>query len=97
VLLDTQVKDGLGLLRWMDSTALRLWVEASRAAGLLTAVAGGLGLDDIDLVSTANPDVVGVRGAACDGGREGRVNAQRVRALRQRLGATSGFVQASAN
>jgi (5-formylfuran-3-yl)methyl phosphate synthase len=86
VLLDTQVKDGLGLLRWMDSTSLRLWVEASRAAGLLTALAGGLRLDDIDLVSGANPDVVGVRGAACDGGREGRVNANRVRALRQRLG-----------
>ena len=97
VLLDTQVKDGLGLLRWMDLTALRLWVELSRAAGLLTALAGGLRLDDIDQLRAANPDVVGVRGAACDGGREGTVNANRVRALRRRLGPPSGFVQAIAN
>ena len=86
VLLDTQVKDGLGLLKWMDSAALRRWVEHSRGAGLLTAVAGGLQLGDIDAVTAANPDVVGVRGAACDGGREGKVNAHRVRALRQRIG-----------
>jgi (5-formylfuran-3-yl)methyl phosphate synthase len=93
VLLDTQVKDGRGLLRWMDTPALRLWVERARQAGLLTAVAGGLQLHDIGLVSTANPNVVGVRGAACDGGRDGLVNALRVRDLRERLEPTSGFVQ----
>jgi (5-formylfuran-3-yl)methyl phosphate synthase len=93
VLLDTQVKDGRGLLSWVELPALRLWVERARHAGLLTALAGGLQLDDIGLVSAANPDVVGVRGAACDGGRDGMVNARRVRLLRERLGPTSGFVQ----
>jgi uncharacterized protein (UPF0264 family) len=94
-LLDTQVKDGQGLLRWMDLSAVQGWVERGRYAGLLTAVAGGLQLDDIDLLSGANPDVIGFRGAACDGGRNGRVNVERVRALRQRLGVSSGFVQAA--
>jgi uncharacterized protein (UPF0264 family) len=94
VLLDTQVKDGQGLLNWIDLPALRLWVERGRDVGLLTALAGGLQVDDIGLVSGARPDVVGVRGAACDGGREGRVNAGRVQALRERLRRpTSGFVQ----
>jgi uncharacterized protein (UPF0264 family) len=93
VLLDTQVKDGQGLLSWMDVPALRLWVERGRDAGLLTALAGGLQLDDIGPVSAANPNVVGVRGAACDGGRDGRVNARRVQALRERLSSFSGFVQ----
>jgi uncharacterized protein (UPF0264 family) len=93
VLLDTHVKDGRGLLGWMDRPALELWVERGRDAGLLTALAGELKLDDIELVRAADPDVVGVRGAACDGGRGGRVNAQRVRALRERVGLSSGSVQ----
>lgn len=93
VLLDTHTKDGRGLLGWMDRRALELWVERGRDAGLLTALAGGIMLDDIGPVSEATPDVVGVRGAACDGGRGGRVNTRRVRALRQRLGPVSGSVQ----
>jgi uncharacterized protein (UPF0264 family) len=97
VLLDTQVKDGQGLLSWMDLPTLQHWVEWGRGAGLLTALAGGLQLDDIGGVRLANPDVVGVRGAACDGGRNGRINARRVRALRERLGPASGFVQGGLN
>jgi uncharacterized protein (UPF0264 family) len=93
VLLDTCIKDGRGLFGWMDPLALELWVERSRDAGLLTALAGGLKLDDIERVSSAAPDVVGVRGAACDGGRGGRVNAGRVRALRDRVRPSSGSVQ----
>ena len=93
VLLDTHVKNGRGLLGCMDRQALQLWVELGRATGLVTALAGGLSLEDIGPVSAANPDVVGVRGAACDGGRDGWVNARRVRALRERLGPISGSVQ----
>jgi (5-formylfuran-3-yl)methyl phosphate synthase len=93
VLLDTQTKDGRGLLSWIDLPALDLWVERGRTAGLMIGLAGGLRLDDIGLVCGVNPDVVGVRGAACDGGRDGWVNAGRVRALRERLGPISGSVQ----
>jgi uncharacterized protein (UPF0264 family) len=93
VLVDTHTKDGKGLLSWIDPPALELWVERGRGSGLLTAVAGGLRLDDIGPVSAATPDVVGVRGAACDGGREGWVNAARVRGLRVRLRPISGSVQ----
>ena len=84
VLLDTCIKDGHGLLEWIDGPSLERWVGLARAAGLVTALAGGLQLDDIAVISSAYPDVVGVRGAACDGGREGPVSAERVRALRKR-------------
>ena len=93
VLLDTWVKDGRGLLGCMDRPDLEHWVGRARDAGLLTAVAGELKLEDIGLVSAAGADVVGVRGAACDGGRQGRVNAGRVRALRERADRNSGSVQ----
>lgn len=86
VLLDTYVKDGAGLLQWLDLGLLEQWVSAARRAGLLTAVAGGLRLEDVEPIRGVGPDVLGVRGAACDGGRRGEVSASRVRELRQRIG-----------
>jgi (5-formylfuran-3-yl)methyl phosphate synthase len=85
VLLDTHTKDGKGLLGWLTLSRVSDLVAMSLEWGLLTAVAGELRLADVESVSRAGPDVMGVRGAACDGGREGRVTADRVRALRQRM------------
>lgn len=87
VLLDTHTKDGMGLLEWLALPALSGWVASARRVGLLTALAGALRLENMDAVSAAEPDVVGVRGAACEGGRHGRVTVDRVRELRQRLDA----------
>jgi uncharacterized protein (UPF0264 family) len=95
VLLDTHTKDGLGLLSWVDPTVLTQWVSNARHGGLITGLAGGLGLEDIELAAKAGPDVVGVRGAACEGGRAGRVSPGRVKALRERLSALSGSFQVS--
>lgn len=87
VLLDTHTKDGIGLLGWLTPSALAAWVAIARGQGLLTALAGALTLESVDTVCTAGADVVGVRGAACEGGRQGRVQATLVRALRDRLDA----------
>jgi (5-formylfuran-3-yl)methyl phosphate synthase len=85
VLLDTHTKNGLGLLEWVEPGDLAAWVSSARRAGLLTALAGALGLAELPLVRRALPDVVGVRGAACEGGREGRVTRERVEGLRRGL------------
>jgi (5-formylfuran-3-yl)methyl phosphate synthase len=85
VLLDTHTKDGIGLLGWLAPHALASWVASARREGLLTALAGALTLENVDAVSAAGADVVGVRGAACEGGRGGHVTAKRVRVLRHRL------------
>jgi uncharacterized protein (UPF0264 family) len=60
---------------------------------LLTAVAGGLSADELGPACAAGPDIIGVRGAACDGGRQGAISANRVAALQQALRRYSGFVQ----
>jgi len=86
ILLDTYVKDGRGLLRWVDPYRLAELITGARRAGMLTAVAGSLDLDDVKSVTRAAPDVFGVRGAACEGGRAGQVSTTRVRELRLRLG-----------
>lgn len=82
VLLDTANKQGPGLPGLLSAAALQAWVDTARDAGLLVALAGRLTLADLDAVLKVNADVIGVRGAACDNGRTGRVMADRVRALR---------------
>jgi uncharacterized protein (UPF0264 family) len=85
VLLDTYGKDGRGLLEWLPSGPLAHWVAVARQAGLLAALAGGLRPRDLALVGRAQPEVVGVRGAVCSGGRRGRVSEDRVRQFRLAL------------
>lgn len=85
VLLDTWTKDGRDLFAWISPPELRAWAGETKLAGLLAAVAGSLGLGSMRSVVGAEPDIVGVRGAACEGGRLGVVSAARVRAVRAEL------------
>lgn len=82
VLLDTADKQGPGLPGLMSPGLLSAWVCAAREARLLIALAGKLTVDDVAIVMDSGADIVGVRGAACDRGRTGRIVAARVRALR---------------
>lgn len=81
VLLDTARKDGRSLLDWWPEARLREWVRAVQGDGLEAALAGSLGVAELRRVAVLEPDVVGVRGAACAGGRSGSVEAARVRTL----------------
>jgi uncharacterized protein (UPF0264 family) len=82
ILLDTADKQGPGLRQLMSSARLRSWVAAARDARLLVAVAGKLTAGDLGFVDDAGADIVGVRGAACDDGRTGRIVPARVHELR---------------
>jgi uncharacterized protein (UPF0264 family) len=73
----------------MSVEALATWVDEARSAGLLVALAGRLTLDALPTLRPLGADVVGVRGAACEGGRGGRVSQARVRALRAALDTSS--------
>jgi hypothetical protein len=86
VLVDTADKRGRGLLGLWSPGALESWVAEVHAHGLMAAVAGKLRLDDLAVVADAGADIAGVRGAACEGGRGGRVTAERVRALAETAG-----------
>ena len=85
VLLDTCDKCGPGLTTLMTSDALRSFVAQARGSGRSVAVAGSLTIDDLERVHDAGADIAGVRGAACDHGRNGVVRATRVRALGRAL------------
>jgi uncharacterized protein (UPF0264 family) len=96
VLLDTADKNGPGLIALVARDALRAWVARAHTHGLIAAVAGKLTADDLPAVHQSGADIAGVRGAACDGGRNGRVSADRVRQLRVRCVGDHGLVVAAA-
>jgi uncharacterized protein (UPF0264 family) len=91
VLLDTLDKRGARpLFTILDPEDVTAWVAEAHRAGLLAALAGSLGADDIGVARNTGADVAGVRGAVCTGGRTGRVSAARVRALVRRMRDVSG-------
>lgn len=83
VLLDTADKTGPGVRRLMTAPALADWVRAAREARLQVAMAGQLTAADLSFVRDLGADIAGVRGAACIGGRTGRISSRLVRALRR--------------
>ena len=89
ILVDTFDKSGPGLLALMSDDALGRVVGAAHGAGLMAALAGQLAAEDLSTVRKTGTDIAGVRGAACDGGRTGRISGARVADLLYRLGRDS--------
>lgn len=85
VLLDTAWKGAGTLLDLLEPAALRAWVMRARRHGLLVALAGSVGVPELAVLVAMGADIIGVRGAAAEGGRDGTVSAARVRALRVAL------------
>ncbi len=88
VLLDTAFKD-VGLFELLAPGVVRDWAAAAHASGLFACVAGRLAGADFAMARALGADIVGVRGAACVGGRTGRVSRVRVAALRALAGAAA--------
>jgi len=85
VLLDTWRKNRGDLFSHAPLVELGEWGDEAWRLGLLVALAGSLDAGGVRAASSLPADIVGVRGAACAGGREGVVQEQRVRALREAL------------
>jgi uncharacterized protein (UPF0264 family) len=79
-LLDTAFKDA-SLFDLLSAPAVGAWVAAAHAAALFAGLAGSLRGEDFDRARALGADLVGVRGAACRGGRSGPVALGRVAAL----------------
>ncbi len=82
LLLDTAAKEGNSILDLLPEAELASIIGRTRASGLFCALAGGLKRENLEAAVALAPDIIGVRGAACDGGRRGRVHGGRVAALR---------------
>jgi uncharacterized protein (UPF0264 family) len=82
-LLDTAIKDGRGLLSWLDVDALAELVAEAHGAGLEMALAGELRTADLPAIRATGADIAGVRSAACrDGRRTAALDPVRIARLR---------------
>jgi len=81
VLLDTADKGGPRLTELAAPGWITEWVRLAHRRSLSVALAGRLCAADLPILAACGTDVAGVRGAACDGGRNGRISAARVREL----------------
>jgi uncharacterized protein (UPF0264 family) len=84
LLIDTFDKQGPAVLEGTAPDVLRRWISTARAAGLATALAGRLSLETLATAATLGADVLAIRGAACTGGRGGRVQQHLVEAALRR-------------
>src|SRR5262245_20581818 len=83
ILVDTMDKSGAGLCQLAAPLTLAQWVAEAHDLGLTVGMAGKLTADDLAIVRDAGADIAGVRGAAVEDGRRGRVSADRVRLLQR--------------
>ncbi|HXX39489.1 MAG TPA: (5-formylfuran-3-yl)methyl phosphate synthase [bacterium] len=89
-MLDTfDKRPGCGLLEFLSDSVLGRFVARAHAAGLEVGLAGSLRFTDLPRVAAFGADVVGVRSAACEGGRTGTVSRDRVADLKRTLAAIS--------
>ena len=86
LLIDTFDKQGPGLFATIPMVSVAAWSQAADAAGLPLAVAGRLAAADVAEAFACGARIVGVRSAACDGGRDGRIADARVRTLARLAG-----------
>jgi uncharacterized protein (UPF0264 family) len=86
LLLDTWGKDGSTLLDWMSPAEVTSLCQRCRQAGVRLALAGSLGLAEIQALKQARPDWFAVRGAVCKGrDRMATIDAEKVRQLVEML------------
>jgi len=86
LLVDTWAKNGTSLLDHLDREQLAQLRHRTAGMGMKLALAGSLTRTLMESLCVLHPDWFAVRGAVCSGGREGPLEAARVRELAQWLG-----------
>jgi uncharacterized protein (UPF0264 family) len=81
-LLDTAAKNGATLLDWIKPAILARLRFQLADAGVRMAMAGSLDANAIRELAPLAPDWFAVRGAVCEGGRNGTVSEAKVRELK---------------
>ena len=84
-LLDTFGKRSGNVFSILDVRELERLLESARRAQVMTVLAGSLDRDNMPRACALRPDVIAVRGAACDGRRTASIDTDCVRALRSLL------------
>jgi uncharacterized protein (UPF0264 family) len=81
LLIDTALKATGRLFEFLSTAELAEIARSLQQQELLYAVAGSIDVEDVALALDTGADILGVRGAVTDGGRNGNVDAARVARL----------------
>ncbi len=84
-LLDTYHKNSGSIFAYLNEIVLSQIICSARQASLKIVVAGGLDFSALSRLREFPIDLVAIRGAACNGGRNGPVDSMLVTRLRQSL------------
>ena len=82
VLFDTEPQEGRSLLEWLTLPKLTRLIATIQEAGMLAALAGGLQREDAEVLAGTGADVLAIRTAACEDGRNGTVTESAVQNFR---------------
>ena len=86
VMLDTAGKTTGSLRDYQSTAALANFANLAKSLGLFSGFAGSLRLSDIAELMRLKPDVLGFRGALCDGDiRTQRLDVERIAAVRREI------------
>jgi len=87
VLIDTINKDGRSLFDFMPKNQVRSFITEARDNKIIGALAGSLKTKHAQDLRFCDPDVVGIRGAACIGNdrKEGTIDPKRISAFKASL------------
>lgn len=82
VMVDTAIKDGRTLFDALTTEEIEDFITMARDAGLIVALAGSLKFEHANVLLQLQPDIIGVRGAVCEGpDRNSRISAEKTRAF----------------
>jgi hypothetical protein len=91
VLIDTWRKDQGNVFAHCETSVVGSVFRRAKAAGLLAVLAGSLDFDDVDVALSLSPDYLAVRGAVCDGPRDGELCADKLRRWMRRVRQASAW------
>jgi (5-formylfuran-3-yl)methyl phosphate synthase len=78
VMVDTAFKDGSTLFDALSMDEIHEFVKQGHEAGLQVALAGSLKFEHVDRLLQLQPEIIGVRGAVCEGkNRETRISPEK--------------------
>ncbi|MHA1652204.1 MAG: (5-formylfuran-3-yl)methyl phosphate synthase [Candidatus Helarchaeota archaeon] len=82
-MLDTAIKDGKRLFDFLSISELTQFVEKAHSYGLQAALAGSIRKEDLKPLIQIRPDIIGLRGAACENNDrlKGQIRSAKVREL----------------
>lgn len=95
VMLDTADKAGGPLPDVLTARVLAAFLNAARGNGLAAGLAGALRAQHVASLVALQPDVIGFRGALCEGGRSGALSPERVAEVRHTLDRAVDALQTS--